>query len=60
MRVPGWAWLIWAMGGFVLEVLALANGLTGDTLSENILIALPRRLIYSLLGWLAWHLRKAK
>ena len=60
MRVPGWAWVIWAMGGLVLEVLALANGLTGDSLTENILIALPGWLLYSLLGWLAWHFRRAR
>ena len=60
MRVPGWAWIVWALGGVVLEVLALANGLTGDTLTENILIALPGWVIYSLLGYGLWHFRKAR
>lgn len=60
-RVSGWLWVVWAGSFFVLEGLALANGpANGDTLTENILTVLPGFVIYSGLGWLLWHFRKAR
>lgn len=60
MKVPSRAWAAWVVAGLVLEGLALANGIAGDTLTENILTLVPGWLIYMGLGWLLWHFRGAK
>lgn len=60
-KVPSWAWLAWVGAFFALEGLAVANGWNnGDTLSENIINLVPGWCIYGLIGWGAWHFRKAR
>ncbi|MCW2901022.1 MAG: hypothetical protein JWO67_3287 [Streptosporangiaceae bacterium] len=70
MGIPSWAWITWAVvaiGSFaVLETIAIVNGRSPDTLSENIrrwigieppskarLIGIPAFLAV-LLGFTAW------
>ena len=61
MRIPGWAWLVYALLGVSLEGVALANGWhNGDTLTENILAVFPGWAIYAGIGWLLFHFRRAR
>jgi len=60
MKVPSWAWIVWAVFGLLLEAAALVNGVRGDTLTEQILALAPGWVIYMGLGWLLWHFREAE
>lgn len=63
MRLPqisGWMWLAWMLMFGVMETIALANGFSGDTLTENILRTIPGWIVYAALGWSLWHFRKAR
>lgn len=72
VEIPGWAWILWGSVSLttflVLEVIALTNERTGDTLSENIRrwlgitppspvrqVAVPV-FVAVLLGFVAWFL----
>ncbi len=55
MKIPTWAWLIWAVLGLALEGVALVNGVANDTLTETIVRSIPGWLVFMGVGWLCWH-----
>ncbi len=59
MRVPVWAWIVWALLGIGLELLALSNVDAGDTLTDTIVKLIPGWLLFMFLGWAAWHFTAA-
>jgi hypothetical protein len=55
-KVSRWFWLSWAIGFFVLEGLALLNGMhNGDTLTETVRDTVPAWVVFAGLGWAWWH-----
>lgn len=55
MKVPRWAWVAWAILFFVLEAVALVNGIANDTLTETIHHSVPGWLFFMFVGWAVYH-----
>ncbi len=59
MKVPLWGWIVWALLGFGLELLALTDASPNDTLTATIVKLVPAWLVFMLIGWLGWHFAQA-
>lgn len=55
MKLTGWAWIIWAGVGLVLETVAILSPAAGDTLTERIVHTFPPLAVILGALWVPLH-----
>ena len=59
MSIPVWAWAVWALVGFAMEMVALFNSHPGDTLTATIVNHVPTVWVLAAAAWVLAHFTEA-